>query len=214
MIDIVIVTYNRNDLLIKILEKLKQQTVKNYNVIICDDGSCKPIDFTSYPMIKKYTWTFDKDYHRVARFNEGVSFCITNKVILLDDDTMPQGKHWLETHCNNLDVYDVSRGIVRFLDNSINAGGWFSTTNTGFKVDKYKQIGGMDMNYDGQYGGEDVDLGKMVKMNNLTTSPFLPDTECKHEGKEYKNGDRSDAVVGRNRKYFFNKWQHDWLEKL
>lgn len=214
MIDIVIVSYNRKELLIEILESLKNQTVKNFNVIISDDGSKELINPNSYTFIKKYIWNYDESYQRVARFNEGISYCATNKVILLDDDTVPNSKHFLETHCNNLDLYDVSRGIVKFLDGSYNKDNWFSTTNTGFCVNKLKSIGCFDMNYNGNYAGEDIDIGKTIKMNNFKLSPFCPETECLHKGKEYKDGDRSDIIVGKNRKYFKNKWGSDWKEEF
>lgn len=214
LIDIIVVSYNRKQLLIEILEKLKQQTVKDFNVIISDDGSKELINPNLYPFIKKYLWTFDENYHRVARFNEGISYCQTNKVILLDDDTVPSGVHWLEFHCNNLDLYDVSRGLIKFMDGTYNQGNWFSTTNTGFRVDKFKSIGCLDINYTGSYGGEDVDIFKTIKKNNFKLSPFCPEIECLHKGKMYKDGDRSDAVVGKNRKYFMQKWGCDWNQEF
>ncbi|MDD5589063.1 MAG: glycosyltransferase family A protein [Candidatus Nanoarchaeia archaeon] len=214
LIDIVIVSYNRKSLLIEILEKLKQQTVKDFNVIISDDGSKDLINPNLYTFIKKYIWTFDFGYHRVARFNEGISYCQTNKVILLDDDTVPSGNHWLEFHCNNLDLYDVSRGVVKFLDGTYNTGSWFSTTNTGFRVDKLKSIGCLDINYSGTYGFEDLDMGKTIHKNNFKLSSFLPETECLHKGQMYKNGNRTDEIIGKNKKYFTEKWKCDWLKEF
>lgn len=214
LIDIVVVSYNRKQLLIEILEKLKQQTVKDFNLIIEDDGSKQLINPNDYQFIKKYIWNCNVGYNRVLRFNEGVSYCKTNKVVLLDDDTLPMSNHWLEFHCNNLDLYDVSRGVVRFLDGTCNQGNWFSSTNVGFKVDRFKSIGCFDINFTGSYGGEDVDLFKTIKKNNFKLSQFCPETECLHKGKMYKDGDRSDAVVGKNRRYFMQKWGHDWNQEF
>ncbi len=214
LIDIVIVSYNRKELLLEILEQLKKQTVKDFNVIISDDGSKELINPNLYHFIKKYLWTFDSGYHRVARFNEGISYCQTNKVILLDDDTVPQDIHWMETHCNNLDLYDVSRGTIKFMDGTYNNGSWFSTTNTGFRVDKLKSIGCFDMNFDGEYAGEDIMLGKIIKKNGFKLSPFCQETECLHKGEKYANGDRSDKIVGRNREYFKKVCGHDWNEEF
>lgn len=204
-IDIVIVTYNRKELLLKTLDKLKTQTIKNFNVFIISDGCIDLINPNDYPFIKKYTWSFDDGYHRVNRFNEGISLCKSKNVLLLDDDCVPQYDDFLETHIAILNKFDISRGIVRFPDGGT-ASSWFSTANIGFKKSVIDELGGFDPNFDGHYGHEDRDLGFRIEDGNYKISPFIDYTSVMHLGVMYKDGDRSEAVVGHNTRYFTEKW--------
>ncbi len=222
VIDIIIVTYNRRNLLLKILERIKYQTITDINVIINDDGSSprEYINLDEYNFIAKYQKNKNDAYHRVLRFNEGIQWSVSENVILLDDDILPVNKNWIEAHLNNLKNYDVSRGIVRFSDNGGVAHGartsWFCTANTGFKAEKLKSIqhpnniGGFDINYDCHYGCEDHDLGECIKKLKFTRSGYIAETEGLHCGAYYKNGDRSDSVVKHNRDYFSKKWGYSY----
>lgn len=206
MIDIVIVTYNRKDLLKSIIEKLSEQTIKDVNVIVCDDGSKEHLNFQNYNIIKKYIYTIDNGYHRVARFNEGINYCSSENVILMDDDCVPVYPDFIEQHIKNLNNFPVSRGLIQFDDGSI-ADGWFSCANVGFRTNVLKDLGCYDMNYDGYYGYEDHDLGNTIKKREIKFSGFEEKTKVLHLGKEYKDGDRSDAVMRHNREYYNKKWE-------
>lgn len=204
-IDVVILTYNRKDLLIQTLEKLKTQSVKSFNLILTDDGSKELINPNNYPFIKRYMWDFDDGYHRVGKFNEAISMCASDKIVILDDDCVPVYDDFLETHIAILNKFDISRGIVKF-PNGGTAAGWFSTANIGFRKDVIDALGGFDPNFDGHYGHEDRDLGLRIEDGKYSISPFSEYTSVMHLGVMYKNGDRSDEVVGHNTRYFTQKW--------
>ncbi len=66
------------------------------------------------------------------------------------------------------------------------------------------------MGYDGHYGTEDHDLGEECKKRGYSKSPYITFTEVSHKGKYYKDGDRSEKVVGHNNNYFINKWGYSY----
>jgi GT2 family glycosyltransferase len=204
-LEIVILSYNRRDFLLQTLEALRSQTCKDFSVLLTDDGSKQLIDPNKYLFIRKYIWDYDFGYHRVAKFNEAISMCRSPYVVLLDDDCVPAYPDFVETHIKTLEMFDVSRGIVRFPD-GLTASAWFSTANMGFRTDKLHALGGFDPKFDGSYGHEDRDLGLRVEDAGLSVSPFFERSTVMHLGVDYKNGDRSEAVVGANTKYFRSKW--------
>jgi glycosyltransferase involved in cell wall biosynthesis len=204
-IDVIIISYNRNDLMLKVLRTLKNQTIKNFNVIISDDGSNSLINPNDFPFIKKYIWNFDDGYHRVARLNEAIDYCVSEKVILLDDDCIPLYDTFLESYIKILNDYDVCRGKIRFRD-GYDSVAWVSCANIGFRLKKLKKIGCFDVNYDGNYGFEDLDIGNLIKKKKLSVSPFIEGTTTNHHGKDYKDGDRSELIIGKNKKYYNEKW--------
>jgi len=204
-VDVVILTYNRTDLLLQTLNKLKTQSVQDFNLILTDDGSKDLINPNQFPFIKKYMWDADDGYHRVGKFNEAINLCVSDKIIIMDDDCVPLHDDFLETHITLLNKFDISRGIVRFPDGNT-ASSWFSTANIGFKASVIKELGGFDPNFDGNYGHEDRDLGLRIEDGKYNISPFTDYTSVMHLGVMYKNGDRSESVMGPNTKYFTEKW--------
>jgi glycosyltransferase involved in cell wall biosynthesis len=205
-VDVIILTYNRKELLIQILNKLKTQTVQDFNLIITDDGSKELINPNDYPFIKRYIWDFDEGYNRVSKFNEAFNMCVSDKIIILDDDCIPLHDNFLESYINSLNHFDISRGIVIFSDGAGTAEQWFSTQNIGFKKDVIDKLKGFDPDFDGHYGYEDTDLGLSIKEHGFTISPFNSVSSVNHLGAYYKDGDRSDEVVGHNKNCFIKKW--------
>jgi len=212
-VDIIILTYNRKELLVQVLEKLKTQTIQDFNLILTDDGSKELINPNEYPFIKKYIWDFDEGYNRVNKFNECIDMCVSDKIIILDDDCVPLHDTFLETHVSNLNLFDISKGIIRFKDPFASSKGltldpqkWFSTVNIGFKKNIISELKGFDPEFNGHYGFEDVDLGLRVDKGGFTISSFIESSSVLHLGVMYKDGDRSDEVIGHNKNYFIKKW--------
>jgi glycosyltransferase involved in cell wall biosynthesis len=206
-IDIIITTFNRNERLKETLDILSRQTEKNFNLIINDDGSKSLINPNDYPIITKYIWNFDDGYHRVGRFNESISISVSEKIILLDDDCVPQSEQFVEKYVELLDQYDVVQGKLMFSNGIVN-GHYFSSANLGLKRKVYEEIGLFDENFDGSYGYEDIDLGLKLKNHpeiNFTNLRFR-ETLVKHGEEIYKDGDRSEDVIGKNKKYLEDKW--------
>ena len=213
LIDVIITTYNRNDTLIETLSILSNQTIKNFNLIINDDGSKDIINLNNYEIITKYIWNKDDGYHRVARFNESISMCVSPNIILLDDDCVPQSEYFLESYINLLSEYDVVRGL-KFFPNGDGLGGWFSTTNLGITKNVYDSIGLFDINFDGNYGHEDIDLGIRIQNKNFKMCIGNENTKVIHGYEMYADGDRSENIIGPNTKYFVDKWGKDPNECL
>ena len=207
-IDILITHYNRKERLLKTLDILSKQTEKEFNLIINDDGSNTDniINPNEYKIITKYIWNVDDGYHRVYRFNESASISVSSKMILLDDDCVPQSEKFVETYVRLLDEYDIIQG--KLLINGLINGHFFSSANLGVRKDVYNKIGLFDINFDGSYGYEDNDLGYRVKNNNeIKFGLNLDDDLLVHHGYDmYKGGDRSDEVIGKNKKYLEDKW--------
>ena len=201
-IDIIITTYNRNDRLEQTLDILSKQTIRDFNLIINDDGGKNPIDPNSHPIITKYIWNKDDGYHRVSRFNESASLCVSPYIILMDDDCIPNGTNFIETYLNDFKNTDVIRGIVQFPDGA-RANTWFSTA---IKKSVYDDIGLFDTNFDGHYGHEDRDFGIRLEKTKYKVIFGSEGTRANHGIEIYANGDRSDTIIGHNTRYFEEKW--------
>lgn len=207
-IDICITTYNRIGNLKKILDILSNQTEKDFNLIINDDGSRDDqiINPNDYPIITKYIWNRDDGYHRVGRFNESIKLSVSPKIIILDDDCIPQSNKFVESYINLLNDYDLVRGNIVFPNGQM--AHWFSTANLGLNRSLYERIGFFDENFDGNYGYEDIDLGYRIENDkNINICKYCNnDTLVKHGIETYKDGDRSYDVIGKNKEYLENKW--------
>ena len=176
-----------------------------FNLIINDDGSCDPINAATYSIITKFIWNEDAGYHRVARFNESVALCVSPYIILLDDDCIPTSNNFIQAHLDTLKTADVSRGIIKFW-NGQTADGWFSTANLGIRKTVLDAIGLFDINFDGNYGHEDIDFGKRLQDASYVLKNGEVGTQASHGNNLYANGDRSVNIIGHNTKYFTEKW--------
>lgn len=206
-LDVVIVAYNRNRLLHRILDALSTQAEDNFNVIVVDDGSKALINPNDYPIVKKYTWTYDDGYHRVARINEAYGYCASPFVLQLDDDCVPQGPMYINAHLDTLARYDISIG---WTINEVGPGnvGWFSTVNNAMPLELLRKVGYLDPYYDGAYGHEDRDLGEKFKQVGARFSPYNKGATVKMSGVlgSHNNGERPAAMLERNTRYFIGKW--------
>jgi len=203
-VDICITTYNCNERLKMILQALSTQTNMNFNLIINDDGSSELIDPNVYPIITKYIWNKDDKYNRVARFNESILLCVSPFIIILDNDCVPVSRNFIKAHLDVLKTADFSKGTVTF-PNGRDASGWFSTANLGFKRSIIQDYGLFYPEYNGYYGYEDLDLGEDIKKRNLKVVNNAV-AQTLTDSNSYLNGDRSDAVIGRNRAIFKQRW--------
>jgi glycosyltransferase involved in cell wall biosynthesis len=207
-VDVCIVTYNRKDRLEKTINILSNQTNKNFNLIINDDGSKEIIDPNSHSIITKYIWNKDDGYHRVLRYNECVLLSVSPHLILLDDDCIPSSENFIESHLNLLEEHDVVTGKIRFPDGGF-ASGWFSCANLSIRKKVIEEIGFYDMGYDGSYGHEDQDYGNILKKHEYKIVDGNSGTIVDHGHEIYANGDRSDRIIGKNTRYFISKWGYD-----
>jgi glycosyltransferase involved in cell wall biosynthesis len=203
-VDICITTYNRNERLKLTLNALSKQTNMNFNLIVNDDGSNSIIDPNDYSIITKYIWNKDNKYNRVARFNESILMSVSPYIIILDDDCVPKTNNFINGHIDCLKISDFSKGTVIFPDLH-EATGWFSTANLGFHRKNLREYGMFYPEYNGYYGYEDLDLAEEIKKRGYTVTDNR-NAQVLTGIDMYLNGDRSDAVVGRNRSIFQRRW--------
>jgi len=203
--DICITTFNRNKRLQILLNSLIEQTNQSFNLIVNDDGSKQLIDPNSYAIITKYIWNKDYKYNRVARFNESIKMCVSPKIIILDDDCVPCNSNFITSHLECLDNADFSKGTVIFPDGNT-ADSWFSTSNLAFNRNMINEYGLFYPDYNGSYGYEDLDLGKRLTKNNYKVVNNIY-ASVNTGSDQYLNGDRSDAIVGRNRSIYQSIWK-------
>ena len=197
-VTVVIGSYDRPEMLRHIVQALSQQELVRVTTIVADAGS-PHMPFTkneSLDILLRYK--DDGMYHRVRSFNDGARLAHTSHVIFLDDDTIPLTPFWAATHVQRLtqEPRALTRGLVHILMADANVSvteaslqevrsvdwphaelGWFSTTNMGFRRSTWDAVGGFDSAFDGNYGGEDIDLGRTVEAAGLQ-SVALPALSC------------------------------------
>ncbi len=221
IVSVIILTYNRPNLLDELLDALHHQSnTQEFGIYITDDGT-KPSEALRppmrheefcWPLVKAYHWRADEGYHRVACFNDMFDFVPGNKVILMDDDCIPLSTMFVAQHALNLDNYDFSPGNILHTGHGTGYCGWMSTGNLGIKRSSMQQIrqsGVFHSEYDGYYGHEDKDLEQSIEYYGFKKCPFDVNsisTVVVHKGEFYADSDRSEAVIGRNTKLFNKRW--------
>ena len=100
---VLIATYNRPETLRLILAALDIQTVREFEVIICDDGS-KP---ETLEMVKslcgglgygiRYVWHEDRGFRKSRILNRGIIASRADYLLFLDDDCIPHSRY-IEGH--------------------------------------------------------------------------------------------------------------------
>lgn len=100
---VLVATYNRPETLKLILRALDIQTAREFEVIICDDGS-KP---ETLEMAKslcgglgysvRYVWHEDRGFRKSRILNRGIIASRTDYLLFLDDDCIPHSRY-IEGH--------------------------------------------------------------------------------------------------------------------
>jgi GT2 family glycosyltransferase len=208
--DVIILTYNRKELLLDILERLKRQERASINVIVTDDGTKEPIDPSKHSIISKYIWALDEGYGRVSALNCAIDLAVSENIIILDDDCLPIHNNWAFTHIESLKNHQISSGKIFFPSDNAYASGWFSSTNMGIKTDIIRKVGKFDKNLNMGYGQDDIVLMWELKKHGYTNRiADVEHTLVHHVGKMYADGDRSWNIVGKNVQYCIDKYGID-----
>jgi glycosyltransferase involved in cell wall biosynthesis len=208
--DVIILTYNRKEFLLRILSILEQQQGSSFNVIITDDGTADPINPSKYKIIDKYIWAKDEGYGRVSALNCAIDLAVSKNIIILDDDCIPQKTSFVAGHVGALKEHDISPGRIFFPSDNAYCSGWASTANVGFNTKMIKDVGKFDPYLDGFYGQDDAMLALTLRKNGYTNrAEEHDDTLVHHIGAMYAGGDRSWDVVGHNTQYCIDKFGID-----
>lgn len=104
-LSVIISFYNKIQILEKVLESLSLQTLKNFEVIIADDGSGPSVVNRihqiqdSYPFAIHHVWHEDKGWRKNIILNKAVLTTNTDYIVFIDGDCLLE-KHFLEDHYN------------------------------------------------------------------------------------------------------------------
>ncbi len=195
LFDIVIPTYNNVNELQACLKGLERQTLRDFRVFVCVDGSTdNTIDFLhsyipSYPM---HTLTHPDGMNRGrnAARNLVLNHCNAPYLLMLDSDLVPEPdclqKHLdlLKKHdcvslgdviyknrrSSSLAAYVQSRGKNKFKSFETIPCYYFNSPNTAMRSIYFTKCGGQDENMI-HYGGGDVEFG--CRLYKKTLIPFI-----------------------------------------
>ncbi|ASV29081.1 glycosyltransferase family 2 protein [Maribacter cobaltidurans] len=115
-ISVIVSTYNAEEWLKKVLWGFNQQTFKNFEVVIADDGS-KPatkelLDEMSkevfYPIV--HVWQEDDGFQKSRILNKAVVACKTDYIIMTDGDCIPREDFVHVHYINKEPGYFISGG--------------------------------------------------------------------------------------------------------
>lgn len=190
-ISIVVITYDRPDYIKAMLEALKLQTFKDFEVIIVDDGSL----YSPYEVVKsfegqldiKYIWQRDKPWNYCEARNLGIKISSGFIILFFDDDCMPTqrclGNHY-KRHlaADSVMVFgQIMGGVPDLKPNQVKdyllkefpkgAVASFRPLIKNFSV-KRKEIfavNGLDLDFSGHYGYEDTDFTRRLSRNGVKT---------------------------------------------
>lgn len=174
LISIVIPAYNEEKIIEKILKSIKQQSYKNYELIIVDNDS----EDKTTSIAKKYTnkviWCPRKGFSASAARNEGVKHAKGDILVILDADIYLDDKDILYKIIFNLNQ-DIGAGTFKLkpMEGTIKGRAWLKFMNAlkeintypiGFffcKKEHFDAIGG----YDVKIGStEECDMINRMKM--------------------------------------------------
>jgi glycosyltransferase involved in cell wall biosynthesis len=96
VISVLLATYNWPEALSLCLQALREQTNKNFEIIICDDGSkdeTKTLisEFQKdFPVLLKHLWQEDDGFRKTLILNQGIKSAKGEYLVFLDGDCIPQ----------------------------------------------------------------------------------------------------------------------------
>jgi glycosyltransferase involved in cell wall biosynthesis len=96
LVSVVITTYNRSDALVRVLDGLLQQTDKNFEVIVADDGSTTAHQKTlaqsqaAIALRVIHVWHPDVGFTASRIRNRGVAAASGSYIVLMDGDCIPE----------------------------------------------------------------------------------------------------------------------------
>lgn len=95
--------YNKLDYLEKVLVSLETQTERQFEVVICDDGSRKDVTDLLMPLLEnsplaiQYVWHEDLGFRKNRILNHGINIAQSDFLIFIDGDCI-QHPHFVQEH--------------------------------------------------------------------------------------------------------------------
>jgi glycosyltransferase involved in cell wall biosynthesis len=102
-ISFIVLTYNRSDALLAVLQSLSRQCTSDDEVLIADDGSgnaAVELLFKNCPVFQcpvRHVWHSDKGFTAARARNLGASFAIGDYLVFLDGDCVPN-RNFVRAH--------------------------------------------------------------------------------------------------------------------
>ncbi|MHA1265167.1 MAG: glycosyltransferase family 2 protein [Candidatus Helarchaeota archaeon] len=172
---IIIVTYNtRLNLFEKLLNSLKNQTIKDFELLIIDNSDRTDLwSFVSNCKLKLSFIKLNRNYGLSLARNVGIKYARGEIIIFLDDDAIP-AKNFVEEHIKAHERYKIfglrgkalpkSQSIFNYLPRRYNCGNEIIPSiidlegNSSFKREILLEIGGFNPSLNGAGGGEGLEL--------------------------------------------------------
>lgn len=118
-ITVIIATYNKTDWLEKVLHGYSNQTYKNFDLIVADDGSTEETKQliesfkANYPVNITHAWHEDKGYRRQKILNEAIVMAKNEYILFTDGDCIPR-EDFVATHAKYAEKgYFLSGGYCK-----------------------------------------------------------------------------------------------------
>jgi len=165
LVSIIIPTFNRAEVLLENLESLKQQSYKNFEVIVCDDGSTDEtylhLKKSNFPFPIRYINTGDTDSYGLAKArNLGVIEAIGDILVFCDDrlrmhhDAIKNFVNKLENIENRKIWLWGSKGVFKSFVENFSATWRRSFIDGGMFNERIDTYGGMTQEIAGRYGAQ------------------------------------------------------------
>ncbi len=238
LFDIVIPTYNNLNELKECLDSFSHQTIKDYKIWVCVDGSTDgTLEYLSeksksHPQITFLEHADKQNHGRAATRNLILSKISAKYVLFLDSDYRVPNK-FLEGHFSVLQLenrvsvgqvtyernniwsdYDLTRGMHKYKKNlSVIPAKYIVTDNVAMPSFVFLELKGFDEHFR-TYGGEDTELGYRIQEKyNL---PVVVNKKALAFGSLDKSLafalQQREEFAGANLKYLLNK--HPWATDI
>lgn len=226
LVSVIIPTYNRPTYIEAVLATLRWQTLRDFEVIISDDGG-KPDTYGivrrfSTDLDLKYIWQRDKSWNQPEAKNLGMKLA-RGEILFLSDDYIfypPKclARH-VKTHCTSKErimIYglkqyhpDLKPGqVVKYLKTSFPKGCTRSflsqppaQKNFSIKRNEIYAINGYDQDFCGGWGYDDIDFDSRLKRNGVKTinARDIPSLGIKHTPIRAKDRSRNLGIYKRKK---------------
>ncbi|MEO0293473.1 MAG: glycosyltransferase family 2 protein [candidate division WOR-3 bacterium] len=180
---VIVVTFNRAPILVHCIDKLLNQSVDDYEVIVVDDGSTdgtedliKKIDDKRVLYLKN-----EKNMGQPFSRNRGIKIANGEVIIFVDSDVLVH-KNFVEDHLKIHERNDklIVQGLVRHIRdikdyNKMNLKidglclSGLVTQNVSVRRKWLLEVGGLDESFGTIMGYEDIELGRRLKGIGLKT---------------------------------------------
>ena len=220
---VVIPSYERPELLRRLLENLKRQQFTDFEIIIVDQSRQRHANMEKhYDLDILYYWTDIKG--AVKARNTGIRLARGEVVAFIDDDCVPDADWLLNAwrlmrHGENIgveglvyaDSYDESQ--YRVVSNVNAQGMGYITANLFVRWEVLRRIDGFDESFDNPHFREDTDLGWRAR--EFGPIPFADDVRVLHPS--HRRGRGRESREERNRFFvhdplLLKKHDADFLE--